>query len=172
MAGTYFPHIYFESKAPGRDSVFVAVDDIGVPGMRTKKELVATAISLALDYLDGKTKDHRGRVIRFTKKKWAGRLGILRMHAKRLGGSLILRRIDALRRAYDEGRISKTEFVNELKRIAREVGAIGIINWGRVGKLTKTGVSVRRVKNGIVIKLKKAKRGGKHGKKKKKKGKK
>ena len=63
--GKYYKHIYFESKAPGRDSVFAAVKDIGKKGVNTPEELLHIAGAQLADLADLKTKDHKGKV-----KKW------------------------------------------------------------------------------------------------------
>ena len=63
--GKHYKHIYFESKTPGRDSVFVAVKDIAGRGVDTPEELLKIAGNQLADLADLKTKDHKGR-----KKKW------------------------------------------------------------------------------------------------------
>ncbi len=82
----YFPHIYFESKKPGKDSVYEAVPDIGRPGVRTSKEVKLLVAATLADLADGKTVDHRGRVKRFTSKTLRGRFLVLAKLSKKYGG--------------------------------------------------------------------------------------
>jgi len=82
----YYQHIYFESKRPGRDSVTAAVFDIGRPGVSSSREVKLLAFAQLVDYADGKTVDHYGRVRKFTGKLWAGRSLVLRRLADEYGG--------------------------------------------------------------------------------------
>ena len=110
MARTYFPHIYFEAKRPRtRDSVYGAVKDIGKPGVRTSKEVGALAIAQLLDFLDGYTKDHRGRRIRFTPKLFAARAGIIRFLANRYGGKRHYQFMMKVYKGLRAGKITKKE---------------------------------------------------------------
>jgi len=70
-------HIYFESKKPGRDSVFGAVEDAGKKGVDSKKELFLIAGAQLADLADAKTKDHAGKTKKWTHKTWGGRSYIL-----------------------------------------------------------------------------------------------
>ena len=82
----YFPHIYFESKKPGKDSVYEAVPDIGKPGVNSPREVKLLVAATLADLADGKTVDHRGRTTRFTRKKLQGRFLVLQRLAKKVGG--------------------------------------------------------------------------------------
>jgi len=70
-------HIYFESKKPGRDSVFGAVEDVGRKGVDTKEELFMIAGAQLADLGDLKTKDHSGKSKKWSHKLWGGRSYIL-----------------------------------------------------------------------------------------------
>ena len=96
---TYYPHIYFESKRKGRDSVFQAVKDTGSPGVRSAQEVKMLVAALLADLADLKTRDHRGRVKRFTPGTWTGRMRVLSRLAKRYGG---MRYVKALKGVYGE----------------------------------------------------------------------
>ena len=82
----YFKHIYFESKKPGKDSVFEAVPDLGRPGVHNAKEVKLLVGALLADLAGGYTVDHSGRRVRFTKKKLQGRFLVLQRLAKKYGG--------------------------------------------------------------------------------------
>jgi len=104
---TYFEHIYFESKIPGRDSVYMAVSDIGRPGVKSSKEVGAIAIAQLIDWLDGKTVNHYGEVVRFNEKLWAGRTKILYLLAKRYGGKRIVNAVVKIKKMVEKGKLSK-----------------------------------------------------------------
>jgi len=103
----YYKHIYFESKAPGRDSVFQAVKDIGRTGVNTRKEFVRLILSQLADIIDYKTKDHHGRTIKWTIKLWNGRMGVLRLinKKKKFKMSKLLRFVNRIGKAYLKNKI-------------------------------------------------------------------
>jgi len=115
-----FEHIYFESKKPGRDSVTRAVKDIGKKGCKSSREVGAVAVAQLIDYLDGKTYNKQGKVIRFTKRLWIPRTRILRILGRKYGGIRIVNKVDKLRKLYDEGKISRKELIKELKKLAKK----------------------------------------------------
>ena len=84
--GTYYPHIYFESKKPGRDSVFMAVPDISRPGVNTPLEVKLLAVAQLADVADSKTKTHSAKTIPFSSKLWRRRLSVLFKLGRRYGG--------------------------------------------------------------------------------------
>jgi hypothetical protein len=86
VARRYFPHIYFESKKPGKDSVYEAVDDIGRPGVNSPREVKLLVAATVADLADGYTVDHYGRRVRYTRQKLLGRFLVLQRLAKRHGG--------------------------------------------------------------------------------------
>jgi len=116
-----YPHIYFESKKRGRDSVLAAVPDIGRPGVRSSKEVKLLAFAQLADYADGKTVDHSGRVRRFTSRLWSGRMLVLRRLAKRYGGVRAVKIATEYRRFLDEAR-SWREKRSILLEAAHEMG--------------------------------------------------
>jgi len=97
-------NIYF-----GRNSVFRAVKDIGKPGVRSAKEVRALAVAQFLDWLDGKTKNRQGKTVRFTGRIWAGRMKVLHILASKYGGKRALQQIEKLKRAVENGQLSKKE---------------------------------------------------------------
>jgi len=103
----YYEHIYFESKRPGRDSVYMAVRDIGKPGVRSSKEVGALAVAQFIDWLDGKTVNHYGEVVRFNERLWAGRTRILYLLAQKYGGKRIVNSIVRLKKMVEKGKLSK-----------------------------------------------------------------
>jgi len=115
-----FEHIYFESKKPGRDSVTRAVKDIGQKGCKSPREVGAVAVAQLIDYLDGKTYNKQGKVIKFTKRLWTLRTRILRILGRKYGGIRIVNKIDKLRKLYDEGKISRKELIKELKELVKK----------------------------------------------------
>ena len=115
-----FEHIYFESKKPGRDSVTRAVKDIGQKGCKSPREVGAVAVAQLIDYLDGKTYNKQGKVIKFTKKLWTLRTRILRILGRKYGGLRIVNKVDKLRKLYDEGKISRKELIKELKKLVKK----------------------------------------------------
>ena len=116
-----YPHIYFESKKPGRDSVYMAVPDIGKPGVRSSREVKLLAYAQLADLLDGYTRDHHGRRKRFTAKTWAGRLLVLRRLAERYGGKRAVELIQEYRRELQAAR-TRREKERVLLEAARELG--------------------------------------------------
>lgn len=117
----FYKHIYFEAKIPRtRDSVTQAVKDVGRPGVRSSKEVEALAIAQFLDWLDGKTVDHHGKVVRFTGRIWAGRTKILYLLAKKYGGKRIVKQIVKLRRMVKAGKLSKTKARELALKLARK----------------------------------------------------
>jgi len=78
-ARTYFPHIYFEAARPRtRDSVTKAVGELDrKPGVTSFKEYKLVAFAQLADYIDKLTVNHKGKVVRFTKKLFNGRMLVL-----------------------------------------------------------------------------------------------
>jgi len=117
----FLPHIYFESKRPGRDSVLAAVRDIGRPGVNTAKEVKLLAFAQLADYADGKTVDHHGRTVRFTDRKWAGRTMVLKRLAAKYGGKKAVETIQKYKEKLKKAK-SKREKERILLQAAKELG--------------------------------------------------
>jgi len=65
-------NIYF-----GEDSAFRAVKDVGKEGVDSRSELIKIAAAQLADLEDLMTKDHSGRLKKWTHKTWGGRTYIL-----------------------------------------------------------------------------------------------
>jgi len=105
-----YPHIYFESKKPRtRDSVTLAVRDIGKEGVNNAKEVCALAIAQFLDWPDGYTYDHSGKRKKFTGKLWASRTLILKRLARKYGGMGCVNFVVRLRRMVVAKKLTKTQ---------------------------------------------------------------
>jgi len=75
--GKRYKNIYFEPSGDRRESAFGAVKDLGRRGVDSWRELKLVAAAQLADLADLKTKDHNGKVRRFTPRTWAGRSKIL-----------------------------------------------------------------------------------------------
>ncbi len=119
-----YRHIYFESKKPGRDSVFQAVKDVGRKGLNTRKEFVRLCMSQLADLADLKTKNKQGQVIPFTLQLWSQRCFILRQLNKRKGFRLgrLVDYIDRVGRAYLAKKIGPVQLAEALDKIAKKYG--------------------------------------------------
>ncbi len=119
-----YKHIYFESKEPGRDSVFAAVKDIGKKGVNTRKEFIELCMAQLADLADLKTKNKQGRTIPFTKQLWVRRTFILRRLNKMKGFRLarLVDYIDRVGRAYLDKKIGPAQLGEALDKIAKKYG--------------------------------------------------
>jgi len=95
---------------------------------KNSKVIGALAIVQFLDYLDGVTRDKNGRKIKFTDRKWVGRLKILYRLASRYGGLKHVRFISKLKQKLDAGKISKKKARQEALRYAKKNGLLKLIN--------------------------------------------
>jgi len=75
--GKKYKNIYFEPRGGGKESAFEAVRDAGRRGVDSWRELKLIAAAQLADLVDLKTKDHSGKLKRFTPRTWAGRSKIL-----------------------------------------------------------------------------------------------
>ena len=119
-----YKHIYFESKTPGRDSVFQAVRDIGKKGVNTRKEFIRLCLAQLSDLADYKTKDHNGNTISFTKQLWVRRTFVLRRlnKTKKFRLKKLVDYIDRVGRAYLDKKITAVELAEAIDKIAKKYG--------------------------------------------------
>jgi len=95
---------------------------------KNPKVIGALAVVQFLDYLTGYTRDKNGKRIKFTERKWVGRLKILYRLAFRYGGIRHVRFISKLKQKLDAGKISKTKAKQEALKYARKHGLTKLIN--------------------------------------------
>ncbi len=113
-------NVYFERKTPGRDSLLIAVKDIGRVGVNSPKEVGALAMAQLLDWLDGWTVDKKtGKKVKFTGKKWAGRTKVLRILASKYGGKAYVSLAQKLKKAVELGMLSKSAVRIIVKKIVK-----------------------------------------------------
>jgi len=126
MARHYFPHIYFEAARPRtRDSVTQAVKEQDRrPGVTSFKEYKYVAFAQLADYIDKLTVNHRGKVIRFTKKLFNGRTLVLIRLGKKKWPHKYKRVVNLIRKAAKEmdNTRSKAERVKIALKTAKKLG--------------------------------------------------
>jgi len=115
--GRRYKNIYL-----GGESAFKSVKDIRKPGLDTRKEFVNLVFATLLDLYDGYTRDHSGKRVKYTVKKFNGRMLLLRrLNRKyRFGYSKLIDKAHELGVKYLHGELSEREFLKHAKALGRK----------------------------------------------------